>query len=82
MTVLRVARIDRFRAAAALSALFEVASSASSGIAARALAGRTGGTRALRKRLADPPAMPPSTRFGPFPSAGLAELAAREAGAS
>ena len=82
MTVLRTGRIDRFRAAAALSALFEVASSASSGIAAQALAGRTGGPRVLRKRLADPPAMPPSTRFGPFPSAGLAELAAREAGAS
>ena len=81
MTGLRVLRVAPF-GAVALSALVEVASSASSGIAVRALAGRTGETLALRKRLADPLAVLIPTRFGLLLSAGLAGLAAREAGAS
>ena len=81
MTGLRERRIVPFGAVAP-PAPVAVAFSASGGIPVRALAGRTGGTRALRKRLGDAPAMRSPAGFGLLLSAGLAGPAAREAGAS
>lgn len=81
MTVIWVGLIVLFGAAVVLLALFEIAFFSSSEIAVRALTGEPEETRALRERLADPLAVLIPTRFGLLLSAGLAGLAAREAGA-
>ncbi len=84
MTGLRALRIAPFGAVAlpALPALVEVALSASSGIVAQALAGRAGETRTLRGAGGGRAGEADSHGLGLLLSAGLAELSAREAGAS
>ena len=81
MTGLRALRIVPF-GAVALPALVEVAFSASSGIAVRAVVGRAGETRTLRGAAGGRAGEADSHGLGLLLSAGLAELAAREAGAS
>ena len=81
MTGLRALRVAPF-GAVALSALVEGWLSASSGIAAQALAGRTGETRTLRGAAGGRAGEADSHGLGLLLAAGFAELAAWEAGAS
>ena len=83
MSVIWVGLSVRFGAVVAPPARFEIACVSSSETAVRALAGEREETRALRERLADPPAASMPTRFGRLLPAELAgRVALREAGAS